>query len=69
VIEQRGLIKRCGSKLAVDGLTFDTADRRRRDRNAFEVLPRRWVVERTLAWASTGAPPATTSTYPPATKP
>ena len=26
----------------------------RRDRHTFEVLPRRWVVERTFAWISSG---------------
>ena len=30
----------------------DRADRRQRDRHVFEVLPRRWVVERTFAWIS-----------------
>jgi transposase len=25
----------------------------KRDRHTFEVLPRRWVVERTFAWIST----------------
>ena len=38
--------------------------------HTFQVLPRRWVVERTLAWiSSTAAAPATTSACPPATKP
>jgi transposase len=38
--------------------------------HTFELLPRRWVVERTFAWISnTGAPPAIMSTCPPATKP
>lgn len=42
----------------------------KRDRHVFEVLPRRWVVERTSPGsASTAASPGTTSTYPPATKP
>jgi transposase len=42
---------------------------RKRDAHAFEVLPRRWVVERTLAWiTTTAAAPATTGACPPATK-
>jgi transposase len=30
----------------------DAPDRRQRDPHAFEILPRRWVVERTFAWIS-----------------
>jgi transposase len=42
----------------------------KRDRHVFEVLPRRWVVERpSPGSASTAAPSATTSSCPPATKP
>ena len=39
-------------KLAVwaDGLKIKLEIVRKRDAHAFEVLPRRWVVERTLAW-------------------
>ena len=39
----------------------------RRKAHAFEVLPRRWVAERTFAWIS--APSGTTSASRPATKP
>ena len=42
----------------------------KRDQHVFEVLPRRWVVERTSPGsASTAAPSGTTSTCPQATKP
>jgi hypothetical protein len=43
-------VARRNAKSPNTGLTC--ADCRQRDRHAFQVLPRRWVVERTFAWIS-----------------